>query len=220
MILFLGVKTSINSRNSMGTSVFPKSIKIYISTSISIMSIFILYNVGKYSLMGYSILISMAVVLSTIGDMLIFHVFKFKKSTIYGVYCVVVSNFIFGYAFISLFNVTVKDIITIGIYSIIGFIILYVIKKIVLRKVYAWALLFGEGLIFMNICAIFMLINVGINGILPFVGAILALLSGVLVLLRSFFNTRFRNMSIFVWGLYVVSLMSLTYSPLIMINIQ
>ncbi|MCM1992093.1 lysoplasmalogenase family protein [Oceanirhabdus seepicola] len=183
------------------------------------MSIFILYNIGKESLLGYSIIISMAVVLSTIGDMLIFHVFKFKKSTMYGVYCVVVSNFIFGYAFLSLFNVTGKDMIIIAIVSIIGFIILYVIKKIVLRKVYAWVLLYGEALIFMTTCAIFMVINVGVNGIVPFLGTILALLSGILVILRSFFNTRFRNMNIFVWGLYVVSLIALTYSPLIMIDI-
>jgi len=203
----------------MGRSVFPKSIKIYLSTSISIMSIFILYNIGEEGLLEYSIIISISVVLSTIGDMLIFHVFKFKKSTIYGVYCVLVSNFIFGYGFISLFNITWKDIIRIGIASIIGFIILYGIKKIVLRKVYAWALFFGEGLIFMNICAVFMVINVGVNGLIPLLGAILALLSGILVLLRSFYNTRFRNMNIFVWALYAVSLVALTYSPLLMINI-
>ncbi|WBW97893.1 lysoplasmalogenase family protein [Oceanirhabdus sp. W0125-5] len=219
VILFLGVKTSINSRNNIGGSIFPKSIKIYLSTSISIMSIFILYNIGEEKFLGYSIIISIAVVLSTIGDMLIFHVFKLKKSTIYGVYCIVVANFTFGYAFINLFKITSKDALIIGITCIIGCLILYIIKKIILRKVYTWVLIFGEGLIFMNICAVFMVINVGVYGIVPFIGAILALLSGILVLLRSFFNTRFKNMSIFVWTLYVVSLIALAYSPLIMINI-
>lgn len=176
---------------------------------------YVLLNAQEQLIRTYALIIFLGIVMNTIGDMFIFHMIRPKKGNTIGIILIALSYIIFGLGWMKLLSLSFKVSIYICAGTLSFGLCLYVLKKLIKRKVYYWFIPYGSCIMFFSLCSMMVLsTDLAYRGII-ILGTLCAVVGGLMILMRSYFNIRFKNMAIFVWGMYIFHLLILTYSPII-----